>query len=114
MHVDSYHFGEIIIDGKHYNKDVIIFDKEVFSPWWREKGHLLSREDLNEILQAKPEILIIGNGASGLMKVSNEVKDFIEKRGIKCIILNTEEAYKKFNEFKSLGKNIIAAFHLTC
>lgn len=114
MHIDSYQFGEIIIDGKKYDKDVIILGEEVFSPWWRQEGHLLSRDDLDKALEQKPEILIIGNGAAGLMKVSAEIEDFIKERGIVCLILNTQEACRKFNELKSLGKKVVATLHLTC
>lgn len=114
MKIDSYNFGEIVIDGKKYDEDTIIFDKEVFSPWWREKGHLLSKEDLSEILKKEPEILIIGKGAAGIMQVPEEVQNFIVSQGIQCLILNTKEACDKFNELKSSDKKVIAALHLTC
>lgn len=114
MHIDSYKFGEIVIDGKVFHQDVILFPGKVFSPWRREKGHLLSKEDLDGVLKEEPEILIIGTGAYGLMKVPEKLKDFIKNQGIECFVLNTEEACDKFNEFKSSGKKVIAIFHLTC
>ena len=114
MKIDSYNFGEIVIDGKKYNKDVIISKKEVFSPWWREKGHLLSKGDLKEVFREKPEVLIIGSGAASLMKVPEEVKKSIEAQRIQCLVFNTREACDKFNELELSGKKVTAALHLTC
>ena len=41
MRIDRYAFGNIVIDGKAYTKDVIIFPDRVYSPWWRKDGHFL-------------------------------------------------------------------------
>ena len=114
MPIDSYQFGEIVIDGKKYDQDIIIFEKEVFSSWRRQEGHLLSKEDLSKVLEKKPEILIIGSGAAGFMKVPDGVKNFIETQGIECLVFNTKEACEKFNKLKSSGKKVVAALHLTC
>ncbi|GAH23507.1 unnamed protein product, partial [marine sediment metagenome] len=75
MIINSYSFGSITIDGKNYRSDVIIFPDKINSRWWRKSGHLLSDEDIGEILKYKPEMLIIGTGASGLMMVDQKVKD---------------------------------------
>lgn len=116
MKIDSYNFGEIVVNGKSYQQDVILFsDKEkVFSPWWRKEGHLLSREDIDGVLKEKPDVLIIGCGAAGIMRVPKEVKDLIENQGIKLLVLNTKEACNKFNELASSNKKVITALHLTC
>lgn len=51
MHIDSYQFGDIIIDGTSYGSDVIIVGGSVISDWWRKQGHLSSTEDLEAVLQ---------------------------------------------------------------
>ena len=33
--VESCSFGEIVIDGKHYSNDVIIYPTRVDDHWWR-------------------------------------------------------------------------------
>ena len=62
MRIDSYSFGIIMIDGKTYTSDVIVFPERVFSPWWRKEGHFLRMEDLAEVLREKPDIIVIGTG----------------------------------------------------
>lgn len=114
MHIDSYKFGEIIINGQKYKKDVIILNNKVLSPWWRREGHSLLKEDLIETLRTKPEILIIGNGAVGMMKMTEELREFIEEKGIQCLGFNTAQACNEFNKFKDSGEKVAAALHLTC
>ncbi|MBU0687267.1 MAG: hypothetical protein KKB81_05390 [Candidatus Margulisbacteria bacterium] len=111
--IDHYSFGQITIDGKAYTSDVIIYPDHVNPSWWRKEGHNLQIEDLTEVITAKPDTLIIGTGASGVMDVSEKVKQAIAQKGIKLIVEKTGEACKIYNKLKSSGK-VIAALHLTC
>ena len=112
--IDSYDFGRIVIDGKKYTNDVIIFPNRVMSSWWRKEGHRLHINDLNEVLKEKVEVLIVGTGYSELMKVPTETKEFIESTGFKLIIQPSKEACKTYNSLVKSGKKVIAALHLTC
>ena len=60
--IDSYRFGEIVIDGRHYSHDVIIYPDHVDSDWWRAEGHSVEPSDLAEVLESPPEVLVIGQG----------------------------------------------------
>lgn len=111
--IDTYSFGKIVIDGQIYTSDLIIYPDKIDDKWWRKNGHLLQKEDLKEIIQLNPEILIVGTGANGLMKVPIETKKFIKSKGITLISEKTGNAYKTYNKLKN-QKKIIAAFHLTC
>lgn len=112
--IDSYGFGRIVIDGKKYTSDVIIFPYRVMSDWWREEGHRLHVNDLDEVLKEKVDVLVVGTGYLGLMKVPTETRDFMEKEGFKLIIQPTREAWKTYNSLTKSGKKVVAAFHLTC
>jgi len=112
--IESYGFGHIVIDGKRYTSDVIIFPDRVKDGWWRKEGHKLHIEDIEEVLREKPEILIVGTGYAGLMKVPKEVQEHIRNQGIELIIENTRNAWKTYNKLAKTGKKVIAAFHLTC
>lgn len=113
MIINSYSFGNITIDGKNYRSDVIIFPDKINSRWWRKSGHLLSDEDIGEILKHKPEMLIIGTGAYGLMKVDQKVKDKLKSLGIRFIIKKTAEAVDAYNKLEKKDR-VVCAFHLTC
>jgi len=112
--IDSYDFGKIVIDGKQYTSDLIIFPSRIMSGWWRKEGHRLHIDDLSEVVKEKAEVLIIGTGYSGLMKVPTETKEFVEKEGPELIIQPTKEACKTYNSLIKSGKKVIAALHLTC
>lgn len=113
MRIDHYSFGEITIDGKVYTSDVVIYPDHVDPSWWRREGHRLSMEDIAGVVDAKPEIFIIGTGYSGMMVVPEETISFIRSKGIDLRMARTKEAVSLFNEL-SEGKRTVAALHLTC
>ena len=114
MHIDSYQFGKIVIDGVNYSSDCLILGDAVQPNWWRKRGHLLSAEDLQPVITAKPSVLIVGCGASGLMKVSDEVRQVLLEEDIQLEAADTAKAVERFNELSQTGVDIAAAFHLTC
>lgn len=112
MIIEEYDFGRMKIDGKIFTKDLIILPNRIIENWWREEGHLLKLSDIFEVFEIKPEFLIIGQGAYGLMKISEEVIDKLNEYKIKYYTSNTFEAVKKFNELNIQKK--VGVFHLTC
>ena len=70
--IDSYDFGRIVVDGKAYTSDVIIFPDKVKDNWWRKEGHALYIEDIESVVKEKPEVLIVGTGNYGLLEVLQE------------------------------------------
>jgi len=114
MHIDSYQFGRIVINGVSYNSDCLIVSGAVHSNWWRKKGHLLSAEDLKAVFAAKPSVLVVGCGASGLMEVPEQTRQVLQEEGIQLESLNTAGAVERFNELSAQGANVAAALHLTC
>ena len=110
--IESYNFGKIRIDGENYMNDVIICPDKVDS-WWRGKSHLVDIEDVKKIVEKKPRTAIFGTGEPGLMKVSKETKEYLEKLGIEVIIEPTKKACDIYNKL-SKKQEVIAALHLTC
>lgn len=113
MKIEHYSFGKITIDGKTYTSDVIIYPDRIDSSWWRKEGHSLHIADLVEVVNAKPEILVVGTGYSGLMVVPEETISYLKSRGIEVHVARTEKAVKLFNDLQK-NKRVIAALHLTC
>ncbi len=111
--VDSYQFGQIVISGKKYISDVIIFPDRVKDSWWRKTGHQLCLDDIAEVLTENPEVLVVGTGASGLVKVLPEVKQSLEAQGIKLIAEPTSEACNIYNQL-CYSQKVVAALHITC
>lgn len=113
MKIEHYSFGSITVDGKTYTSDVIIYPGRVDSSWWRKEGHNLHIVDLTDVINAKPQVLVIGTGASGLMKVPKETLSHLESKGIEVHVERTDKAVELFNKLQK-DKIVIAAFHLTC
>ena len=111
--IESYDFGRIVVDGKEYTSDVIIYPDNVDGNWWRKEGHRLQVVDIEKAIQEKPEILIVGTGASGLMEVPKDVENYITSKGIKLVVDTTKNACDAYNRLSPSGKTI-AALHLTC
>jgi hypothetical protein len=113
MKIERYSFGSITIDGRTYTSDVIIYPERVDASWWRKEGHILNIVDLKDIINAKPEVLVVGTGSPGLMKVPKETLSHLESKGIEVHVSLTANAVELFNNLQSERK-VIAAFHLTC
>lgn len=111
--VEGYGFGFMVVDGVKHTRDLILLPDRVVEGWWRKEGHKLSLEDLGEVVRAGVEVLVVGTGYFGRMKVPDDVKRRLEERGIKVIELKTGEAWKKYNELAEGGR-VAGAFHLTC
>ncbi len=111
--IDSYDFGRIVINGKRYNTDLIVFSHRVREGWWRKEGHRLHVEDLRDVLKDKPEVLVVGTGYSGLMRVPAETIGYVESEGIEFIAQKTAEACETFNRLVK-SRKVVAALHLTC
>ena len=114
MRINSYQFGVIVIYGVTYSSDCLILGEKVHANWWRKQGHLLSPEDLQPVVQAKPSILVVGCGATGLMKVAKGLPQFLQGHNITFEAFDTHKAVERFNELSRAGENPAAALHLTC
>ncbi len=113
-HIDAYRFGNIEIDGCKYTSDVIILPMGVKDRWWREQGHNLIPDDLTDVMEASPDVLVIGQGANGYMQVSGEASATLAGARIEAICLRTDEAVGAYNERSERGEKVAAALHLTC
>ena len=112
--IETCSFGLIVIDGKQYTSDLIIYpDGHVEDAWWRKSGHRLSVDDIGRLIESAPEVIVVGTGVNGLMKPEVGLKEFLSENGIELIPLPNQKAIPSFNELSS-GKRVGACFHLTC
>ena len=112
--IDSYGFGRITINGKRYTNDVIVFSDRVKDNWWRKEGHRLQVEDIETVVGGKPEILVVGTGYYGLVKIPVETIEYLKSKGVELIAQKTRDACTTYNRLVESGKKVIAALHLTC
>lgn len=112
--IENYSFGKIVIDGLIYRDDIKIVQGHVVPDWWRRKGHEVNREDIADILTAGPDILVIGKGDPGFMRVAPGLKEHLKDNDIRLIEETTRQAVKIFEQMYRDGRKVAAGFHLTC
>ena len=113
--IDQYATGShMTVKGMRYRKDLKIIRGEVIENWWRQQGHRLATDDIDDILDARPQILVVGTGYAGNMRVSDAVRQTLENQQIKVIAQTTADATTTFNRLVGEGKDVAGAFHLTC
>ena len=112
MKIQDYSFGKMKITGKTYTNDLKIFPNKIKPDWWRKEGHLLQTDDIKDVFEFEPDLLIIGQGKSGRMEISEKLKEKLEESSIDYIAEDTAEAVKEFNKTKK--EKVVGTFHLTC
>ena len=114
MRIDRYKFGEIVIDGQAYDRDLLILADRVAGGWWRDKGHELALADLDEVLADPPEVLVVGTGRYGRLSVLPETQQALAAQGVEIVAQPTKAACQTYNEMAGAGQRVVAALHLTC
>lgn len=113
--IDKYEPGRLIkINGMVFHNDVKIIDDNVKGDWWRKQGHRLDVADIKDILASHSQILVIGTGYAGQMKVPQSTLNAITNAGFRCEVDNTNSSVHTFNRLRKKGYRVAGAFHLTC
>ncbi len=110
-------FGEVEVEGKRYDADVVIErgqvrrrHKKPSKPYRDRFGHTpLSAEE--SIPWGGPR-LIVGTGADGLLPIMAEVYDEAVRRNVEVVALTTESACRLITHLESGEVN--AVLHVTC
>lgn len=110
----EYSFGRLVLDGKEYRRDLIVLPDRVIDNWWRREGHSLCMEDVEAVVRAGVDVLVVGTGASGVMQVPAQVRRELAGKGVRVIAAPTAEAVRRFEELRRQGEKVAGAFHLTC
>ena len=112
--IDSFGFGSLVIDGRPFNSDLIIYpDGRIQTPWWRKAGHRLVVEDIEALIASAPEAIVAGTGVSGLMKPDERLEQQLREKGIQFVADKNQKAIAQYNRLSQL-KQVGACFHLTC
>jgi hypothetical protein len=118
MRIDATEFGAVTIDAKTYEHDVIIrlsgkvekrrkrLSKEKYGT-----SHIVSKEEAKFVFEGGCEVLIVGAGQDGNVRLSPEASAYLDKKRCRVILQPTPEAIVSFN--RSRDKKI-ALIHVTC
>jgi len=112
--IDAYSFGRIRVSGDDFKDDLIVFPDKVEPYWKRRDAHLLSIADLETVIDYSPDLLVIGTGLTGRLRLEPTTREILRQRGIDCIDERTDLAWKTFNDEIEQERRVVGAFHLTC
>ncbi len=112
--ITAYEFGRMIIGDTEHHNDLKILNGKVISSWWRKASHMVDAEDVDDVLSAKPEVLVVGMGDPGNMRVSIPLRAALAGARIELIEEPTAHAITTFNRLSKSGRNVAGAFHLFC
>ena len=71
-------------------------------------------QDLEDVVAAAPEVVVLGTGYFGRVKVLDETLEALAEAGSEIVVEKTGGAVEYFNRFAEDGRNVAAALHLTC
>ena len=112
--IDSFGFGSLVIDGKAYNSDLIIYpDGRIETPWWRQSGHRLTVDDIDALIASNPDAIVAGTGVNGLMKPDKILEKELLQKGIQFVAEKNQTAVDHYNRLIK-DMRVGACFHLTC
>jgi hypothetical protein len=118
MPIDATEFGAITIDGKTYDHDVLIrlsgkVEKRRKKLSKEEYGtsHVISKAEAKFVFEDGCELLVVGAGQQGNVRLSAEAAEYFDKRHCRVLALPTPEAIRAFNQAR---EKKIALMHVTC
>ncbi len=111
-------FGQVTIDGKVYENDVLIRadgkikkrDKAAVKKRYGT-SHMIGPEELARACKGDPQVLIIGTGQDGAAELTEDGAAFVKERGIKVKALPTPSAIEEYSKAKGPKAALI---HVTC
>jgi hypothetical protein len=114
LRINKFSFGTLVIDGKTYTDDLIILpDGKIVKPWWRKRGHQLTMDDLHDLIDSSPEVIVAGTGVSGNMVPDYNLMKDLSRLDIELIAEPNDKAIELYNKMGP-EKRVGACFHLTC
>jgi glucokinase len=111
-------WGEVAVGKDTFNGDIYIradakvrgrkkkIAKEAYGT-----SHKLGSQELKKICKVRPEVLIIGTGKSGMLRLEPDGAKFLEERGIRVELRPSAEVAKVYN--RTRGRKA-ALIHVTC
>jgi hypothetical protein len=118
MRIDGTEFGSITIDGETYPHDVLIRlsgdvkkRKKKLSKKYYGTSHIVSLEEAEFVYEKGGDLLIVGTGQGGNLRLSPEAAAFFADKGCTVLAEPTPRAIGTFNRTKG-GK--IGLFHVAC
>jgi len=117
--IDELTFGSIVIEGKKYRRDVLIFADGTVK---KRKGgflmfgsHKIKEREMEELSQGHPEVIIVGTGTDGAAHIAPEAESWAKGKNLSLLVQSSYDAAAMVNEIaEQKNKKVAALIHITC
>ena len=109
--ITGYGADFIEINRQRYAQNVLVLAESVFEGWHAGKFEDLAEASFNQILELKPEVVLLGTGEIHRFLHPKIVRNLTEN-GIPLECMTTAAACRTYNILMSEGRNVAAALLL--
>lgn len=106
--INSYEKGSILIGNERFVSSVIISPSNIVNNWQPQKFIDIASHHLDQILEMKPEMILIGTGRQQHFLKSELLLNII-KLNIGIEVMDTGAACRSYNILLQEGRNVAAA-----
>ena len=78
--------------------------------FWESDNKEITIPHIKELVEYKPDLLVIGLGAGGLLTLAENVQMHIHQNRVKYTAKHNDEAIKIYNKALAEGKKVAAIF----
>jgi len=115
---ESLVWGKAVIDGKTYNYDIVVLpDGKIeprTTPYETLGSHTFTRGEIERLINAGAEVIVVGTGTSGMAKLSPEAQRLAAERGVELVVQISPLAINTYNQYAVQGRKVAALIHITC
>ncbi|MEK6839696.1 MAG: Mth938-like domain-containing protein [Nanoarchaeota archaeon] len=104
--IQEFKYGMFKIDNKQFYDNVKLIGSKI--KLWECKERQITMNDLEDLLEINPELLIIGQGPGGLIAVADDIKDVMRMRKIVLKVDKSQNACELYNRALKDGKRVAA------
>lgn len=109
--IDRFEYGVIEIDGKQYEKDIVILPNGKVKPWQPKEEHLWRVKDFKEVLGANPDTIILGLGSVAKVELHPKLEKKLQKVDLQIHHYKTEKACEVYKSLRGQAR-VAVVLHL--
>ena len=107
----SFDGNAVVVGGKRFTASLVITPDQIYSDWPPKRANLLTIDDLQIILDLKPELAIIGTGVRQYFPDPRLLARFMQA-GVGIEFMDTRAACRTFNVLSTEERDIAAGIIL--
>jgi uncharacterized protein len=109
--IQGYDSRRILVDGKSYEKGLILTPERIIEDWGPADPADLTAEDVTALVALDPQVIVIGTGSRQVLPAP-EVYAAAMSHGIGIEIMDTGAACRTYNIVMAEGRRIVAGLML--